>query len=77
MSRIEDGTRFVVCFKSLKHIESDVVVWAVNLNNHNFGLVHLEALQRKLDSSSVTRYTWADDIVAGNEALPPPEGGAD
>ena len=22
MSRIEDGTRFVVCFKSLKHIES-------------------------------------------------------
>ena len=23
MSRIEDGTRFVVCFKSLKHIESE------------------------------------------------------
>ena len=30
----------------------DAVVWAVNLNGHNFGLVSLEALQRKLEGSS-------------------------
>ena len=65
----------------------DAVVWAVNLNGHNFGLVSLEALQKKLGGSSGIKggaslhakssLNWADDIVAGNEALPPPEGGAD
>ena len=36
MSRIEDGTRFVVCFNSLKHIESyeDLVVLFERLRPH-------------------------------------------
>ena len=51
MSRIEDGTRFVVCFKSLKHIESvgDVL------------LKHIESVdrtRRRATNSSRTYCLW-------------------
>ena len=65
------------------------VVWAVNINGHNFGLVNLKVLQRVLDDFSETEnmkeeaanagpkvQTEDDDIVAGlgqGQALPRPK----